>query len=207
MNEEKIVISLGGSLIVPDKIDTDFSNLSFGEVVDSLQTGKTGAELRKVSPTNGMQEFINSNSDLYNSAKTQKYEVFSKIYLDKDSLVDDKKQDKDEESKKGSKRDDLIKHLFKIQHNIFLYNSKQFNEFIRKTEYKISSIANKAELKDQIEKALQIKIPDSEIKPQQNQLTQEQMEERLCPTCKNNLVFAEGCNLCIECGYSGCISG
>ena len=22
----------------------------------------------------------------------------------------------------------------------------------------------------------------------------------LCPTCKNNLIFAEGCNLCIDCG-------
>ena len=62
-------------------------------------------------------------------------------------------------------------------------------------------------LKAQIEKALQIRIPDSDIKLQQNQLTQEQMEERLCPTCKNNLVFAEGCNICIECGYTGCTSG
>lgn len=32
-------------------------------------------------------------------------------------------------------------------------------------------------------------------------------EESLCPTCKNNLVFAEGCSLCIECGFSGCSSG
>jgi DNA helicase-2/ATP-dependent DNA helicase PcrA len=149
------------SYIKDNKIDTDFSNFSFGEVIDSLQTGKTGAELKKVSPTTAMQEFIDFNSGLYNFAKDQKYEIFSKIYLDKDALVDDKKQDKDEESKKGSKRDDLIKHLFKIQHNIFLYNSKQFNEFIRKTEYKISSIANKTELKDQIEKL--IKVEDKTI--------------------------------------------
>lgn len=32
-------------------------------------------------------------------------------------------------------------------------------------------------------------------------------EEELCPTCKNRLVFAEGCSICIECGYSGCTSG
>lgn len=137
--------------IKDNKIDTDFSGFSFGDVVSALQTGKTGADLNKVSPTSGMQEFIDSNSDLYNFAKAQNYESFSKIYLDKDQLVDDKKQDKDEESKKGSKRDDLIKHLFKIQHNIFLYNSKQFNEFIRKTEYKINNITDKAELKKQIE--------------------------------------------------------
>ena len=74
------------------------------------------------------------------------------------------------------------------------------------TDYIAKGVTNPY-LKTQIEKALQIRIPDSEIKLQQNQLTQEQMEERLCPTCKNNLVFAEGCNICIECGYSGCTSG
>jgi len=74
------------------------------------------------------------------------------------------------------------------------------------TDYITKGVTNPY-LKAQIEKALQIKIPDSEVKLQQNQLTQEQMEERLCPICKNNLVFAEGCNMCIECGYSGCTSG
>ncbi|HSB56794.1 MAG TPA: adenosylcobalamin-dependent ribonucleoside-diphosphate reductase [Nitrosopumilaceae archaeon] len=74
------------------------------------------------------------------------------------------------------------------------------------TEYIAKGVTNPY-LKAQIEKALQIRIPDSEVKLQQNQLTQEQIEERLCPTCKNNLVFAEGCNICIECGYSGCTSG
>lgn len=32
-------------------------------------------------------------------------------------------------------------------------------------------------------------------------------EESLCPSCKSGLVFVEGCNICIECGYSGCTSG
>ena len=142
--------------IKDNKIYTDFSDFNFGDVVDTLQAGKTGVELNKVSPTNGMQEFIDSNSDLYNFAKIQNYEIFSKIYLDKDALVDDKKQDKDEENKKGSKRDDLIKHLFKIQHNIFLYNSGQFNEFIRKTEYEISTIADKIKLKKRIEELTKV---------------------------------------------------
>jgi len=142
--------------IKDNKIDTDFSDFSFEKVVSTLQAEKIGGELKKVSPTNGMQEFINSNADLYNFAKTQIWESFSKIYLDKDQLVDDKKQDKDEESKKGSKRDDLIKHLFKIQHNIFLYNSEQFNEFIRKTEYKINSNADKIELEKRIEELTKV---------------------------------------------------
>ncbi len=62
-------------------------------------------------------------------------------------------------------------------------------------------------LKNQVERALQIKIPDTGVSQPQPKLTPEQMEELLCPTCKNNLVFAEGCNICIECGYSGCTSG
>jgi len=70
----------------------------------------------------------------------------------------------------------------------------------------ISKNITNAYLKAQIERALQIKIPDTTVAAPPP-LTQEQMEERLCPTCKNNLVFAEGCNICIECGYSGCTSG
>jgi len=74
------------------------------------------------------------------------------------------------------------------------------------TDYISKNITN-AYLKSQVERALQIKIPESGITQPQPTLTPEQMEELLCPTCKNNLVFAEGCNICIECGYSGCTSG
>ncbi len=70
----------------------------------------------------------------------------------------------------------------------------------------ISKNITNAYLKSQIERALQIKIPDTATTTQST-LTPEQLEERLCPTCKNNLVFAEGCSVCIECGYSGCTSG
>lgn len=71
----------------------------------------------------------------------------------------------------------------------------------------ISKNVTNAYLKSQIERALQIKIPDPDVTSPPQPLTPEQMEERLCPTCKNNLVFAEGCSVCIECGYSGCTSG
>ena len=91
------------------------------------------------------------NIILYNQLKNLPFSNVRKIYLDKDQLIDDKKQNKDDESRKGSKRDDLIKHLFKIQNNIFLYNSGQFNEFIRKTEYKIMTVEDKVVLKKQIE--------------------------------------------------------
>lgn len=76
-----------------------------------------------------------------------------KIYLTKDSLIDDKKQDEDDKNKKGSKRDNLIKHLFKIQNCIYLYKENRFNEFIKSTDYRyrITSIKDKEELKANIE--------------------------------------------------------
>lgn len=32
-------------------------------------------------------------------------------------------------------------------------------------------------------------------------------ENGLCPSCRANLIITEGCDMCIECGYSSCISG
>ena len=60
-------------------------------------------------------------------------------------------------------------------------------------------------IKSQIDNALTIGAP-SNTSPPPN-ISEEEMEETLCPTCKNKLIFAEGCNLCIDCGYSGCTSG
>jgi len=135
-----------------NKPDVSFNEEdSFDQIVEIFQLKDRSGNLKK---DNILSDKINAN--LYLKLKDIPFSVVRKIYLDKDSLIDDKKQDKDEESKKGSKRDDLIKHLFKIQHNIFLYNSKQFNEFIRKTEYKISAIADKVKLKDQVEKLTRV---------------------------------------------------
>lgn len=86
-------------------ITTDFSESTFGEVIQILQQGKSGRNLNAVSPTNTMQAFIDNNAELYNYAKSLNYSVFSKMYIDKDQLLDDKKQDEDDENKKGSKRD------------------------------------------------------------------------------------------------------
>jgi ribonucleoside-diphosphate reductase alpha chain len=35
----------------------------------------------------------------------------------------------------------------------------------------------------------------------------ESNEDEVCPSCKSKLVITEGCNLCIECGFSSCASG
>jgi len=142
---------------IKDKaVETDFSDKTFAEVICILQEGKTGSELNKVKPTLGMQGFIDDNIELFSVAKSFSWEEFSSIYLDKDQLIDDKKQDVDDESKKGSKRDDLIKHLFKIQNNISLYVNGQYNEFIRVTDYEIKYIVDKKLLKERIDKLINV---------------------------------------------------
>lgn len=124
--------------IKKNNIITDFSKHTFGQVIDELN----------IAPTDTQKEFIDTHLDLYEEAKAYPWESFSKIYLDKDMLIDDKKQDEDDETKKGSKRDNMIKHLFKIQTNIHLYKQSQYNEFIRMTSYPITSIKDKQDLKE-----------------------------------------------------------
>jgi len=72
------------------------------------------------------------------------------------------------------------------------------------TDYVNTKITNPY-VKKQVDNALRLIIPQEVTHPPQ--IIEEEKEEDLCPTCKNNLVFVEGCSLCIECGFSGCTSG
>jgi ribonucleoside-diphosphate reductase alpha chain len=73
------------------------------------------------------------------------------------------------------------------------------------TKYVTTMISNPY-IKSQVHNALELKVHEEEIRAES--VRQEEVsEDRLCPTCKNNLVFVEGCSICIECGFSGCTSG
>ena len=73
------------------------------------------------------------------------------------------------------------------------------------TKYVTTMISNPY-IRSQVHNALELKVHDEEITSEP--MRQEEVsEDRLCPTCKNNLVFVEGCTICIECGFSGCTSG
>ena len=72
------------------------------------------------------------------------------------------------------------------------------------TGYVTTMISNPY-IKSQVHNALELKVHDEEITSEP--IRQEVSEDRLCPTCKNNLIFVEGCSICIECGFSGCTSG
>ena len=76
------------------------------------------------------------------------------------------------------------------------------------SEYLKNFISNNIKneyVKSQINNALTIGASQNTSPPPN--ISEEEKEETLCPACKNKLIFAEGCNLCIDCGYSGCTSG
>jgi ribonucleoside-diphosphate reductase alpha chain len=72
-------------------------------------------------------------------------------------------------------------------------------------DYITNNIKNTYILK-QINEALKVTTPQ-ELPKENHIMAEPEIEEKLCPTCKNNLVLTEGCHICIECGYSGCTSG
>lgn len=78
-------------------------------------------------------EVLLENKDrkkLYNHVKKWPYKKVEKIYLDKEVLLDDSVSANNTIIKK-SKRDDLLKHLFKIQDIIYLYENNEYNELMK----------------------------------------------------------------------------
>ena len=139
-----------------NQIEQDFSEQTFGEVVEHLKSGKTGAELNKVKPTAGMQRYIDEHPDLYQRAMASPFPEVASLYTDKEQFLDDKKNDESDVSRPGSQRDDLIKHLFRIQTNIRLYQNGQINDFIRATDFRVRSVGDKQDLKNAIESLVDV---------------------------------------------------
>lgn len=135
-----------------NKLEVQFNNDdSFDSIVDIFQLKEKKIKGQEQRLKKDILLLDPVNEYLYNQLKDLPFSVVRKIYLDKDALIDDKKQDTEDENKKGSKRDNLIKHLFKIQTNINFYKEKKYNEFLRKTEYKITKILDKHAIKSYID--------------------------------------------------------
>jgi DNA helicase II / ATP-dependent DNA helicase PcrA len=124
---------------------------TLGEVLSGLKEGKTGKDLKAVNPTDGMQTYIEAHRVVYNGALTLPFDEIAAIYIDKDQLVDDQKEDTNDTGKLNSKRDQLIKHLHRIQNTIWLYQESKFGDFIRKVDIKITKQKDRVELKQRIE--------------------------------------------------------
>ncbi len=131
-------------------IETDFSTMTFGEVVDALIDST--ANKKQVRPTAGMQNFIDEHPELMASARAQNYEVFRKLFVSKEQLIDDKKDGEDDTGATRTTRDDLIKHLFSIQSILHLYNRGEVSEFLKRTDLKVRNIADKQKLRDAVNK-------------------------------------------------------
>ncbi|MBM7421171.1 MULTISPECIES: UvrD-helicase domain-containing protein [Chryseobacterium] len=94
---------------------------------------------------------------LYEKVKDKSFNEIRKIYIDKENLIDDKREVDEQNAKKGSKRDNFIKHLFKIQNVLRFYSDKNFPEFFRimkKNGISINTIEDKRKLKNNIEQLL-----------------------------------------------------
>ena len=121
-------------------------NDSFGSVIDSIEwlykSGNYKGRRRK-------DVFLEDTLSMkcYEYVKKWPYQKVAKIYLDKDNLIDDKLVI-DGITVREPKRDRLIQHLFKIQDIISLYQEGNYNEIIRKTTFRINSIADKKALRD-----------------------------------------------------------
>ncbi|PWV70549.1 UvrD-helicase domain-containing protein [Halomonas sp. A11-A] len=131
-------------------------------------TGKTLAQVidhvGNPDPTPAQSNYIDNHPRYFDLAKKQPYDKISKLYVDKEQLLDDKKNNVGDESKPGSNRDDLVKHLFKIENCIRLYQSKKFNQFIKATDYSLTSVQDKIRLNKAIQSfEIQVGIKIGEV--------------------------------------------
>jgi len=96
------------------------------------------------------------NAEYYKLVKDKPFNVVKRIYFDKDNLISDKKEI-DEKGSTQSKRDKLIRHLFKIQAIVELYEMGDYNEFIRKTSFEIRRLSDKKIIKKKIDTIIAMK--------------------------------------------------
>ena len=140
------------------QIDIDETK-TFGEIVNSVDWRFSN----RVKDANNrgrkhIEVFLEDsvNAKCYGLVKDKSFSVVKRIYFDKDNLISDKKEI-DEERSSQSKRDKLIRHLFKIQAIVELYQIKDYNEFIRKTSFRIRRLADKKVIKKKIDTVLKMK--------------------------------------------------
>lgn len=127
-------------------------NGSFDKVVQSIEW--KFSDRVKIKENRGRKQievFLEdpNNKKLYDLVKDKDFSEVKKIYFDKDNLISDKKE-VDELGSTPSKRDRIIRHLFKIQSIVKMYNEKNYNEFIHRTSFKVRTIDDKRQIQEKI---------------------------------------------------------
>ncbi|CNH45171.1 UvrD-helicase domain-containing protein [Yersinia mollaretii] len=124
---------------------------SLEQVCCELKIGKSGKLLDKVCPTPIQVAYIEAYHENFEAALKLSFESIASIYIDKDMLIDDQKADQSTLGGSGANRDHLIKHLYKIQKVIQLYEEGDFNSFLGATDLKINNHKDKVIIKSAIE--------------------------------------------------------
>jgi DNA helicase-2/ATP-dependent DNA helicase PcrA len=125
--------------------DVDAADLSFG-VLLSVLSERYGEKI--IKPTAGQEDYISAHPILWEKAKSENFAKLSKMFIEQDQLIDDKKQDEQGDSV-GSKRARVISHLFKLQEIINLYNQNKIGEFLKATDKQcFRSVSEKNEIKE-----------------------------------------------------------
>ncbi len=99
--------------------------------------------------------------DLYKHVQAEAYGQVAKIYMNKDSLIDEAVE-VDGVTIREAKRDYIIQHLFKIQDIIYFYENGMYHELLQKARLLITSNSDKIDIENNI-KTL-IKMKNSSIK-------------------------------------------
>ncbi|MCI6482772.1 MAG: AAA family ATPase [Selenomonadaceae bacterium] len=127
-------------------------NATFEEVVE-------GMDWKYVKGTNSGKQHLEVLLEkeeakvLYDYIKAWSYEKVSRIYMDKDSLLDDKVET-DGGDVREAKRDYLIQHLFKIQDLIYLYKNSRYNELLQKAQKRVVVNGDKKRLVNSLKKLI-----------------------------------------------------
>ena len=153
------VLNFRDRIITFIKANDDLANYddySFAETIALLQKDKTGPALNAVSPTAGMRRFIEARPELLANAEARNFHEFRRMYVDQEQLLDDNKQSEDEFARMGSNRCDFISHVFKIQNVVHLYQERRYNEFLRRTEFKLSRLEDKMRLESCIKAIIEM---------------------------------------------------
>lgn len=169
--------------------EIDISCKTLDEIICMLK--EKGIEEKAYMPTNTQKDYIDNNASLYERAKTYNYNTLLHTYVDNTQLINDKKQNEDEESKTGSKRSPIIKHLCKIEQAKRLFQEGEVSEFLKITGYsrdnRIRNIADKQKLKEAMSYLQDIN--DRTIQ----EVIELANEKRICMIDDNLLTYKEQC--------------
>ena len=94
--------------------------------------------------------------DLYKHVQAETYEQVAKIYMNKDSLIDEAVI-VDGVTIREAKRDYIIQHLFKIQDIIYLYESKMYHELLQKAKLYIKNNSDKRKIENHVKTLMKMK--------------------------------------------------